>query len=533
MTGLVGTGSLVRLALRRDRILASAWILIFVVMAAGSAGATAGLYDTHESRLAAAAGVNNTPSLVALYGPIYDPTSLGALAMFKLGAFGGALVAVLATILVVRHTRAEEEAGRLELIGSAAVGRHAPLAAALLVTVGTVVTLGLFTALGLIGAGLPTSGSIAFGLAWASIGVAFAAVAALAAQVTESARAAIGIAMAFLGVVYILRAIGDTAGDGGATWLRWLSPIGWGQQVRAYQGDRWWVLAIPVVFFAIVAAGAHALLAHRDHRAGLLPDRPGAADAGRSLGGSLGLAWRLQRGLFFGWLIGFVLIGFVFGNIATNLGDFLNSPTALEFIQKLGGTKGLTDAFMSAELGMAGIIASVYGVQAVLRLRSEESELRAEPVLATGVSRSRYAWSHITVALLGTTAIVVAAGLAAGLAYSAQTGDSNDFGRVLAAAAVRLPAIWVLVGIAATAFGLLPRLAYLAWAALVAFLLVGEFGPLFELSQSVMNLSPYAHVPRLPGGEFSAAPLIWLALVAAVFLVLGTIGFRRRDVPVT
>ena len=33
--------------------------------------------------------------------------------MIKMGAFGGALVAVLATLLVIRHTRAEEEAGRL------------------------------------------------------------------------------------------------------------------------------------------------------------------------------------------------------------------------------------------------------------------------------------------------------------------------------------------------------------------------------------------------------------------------------------
>ena len=125
MTGLVGTGSLVRLALRRDRVLLAVWILVFVISAAGSASATVGLYDTPGSRLAAATSINNSPSLVALYGLIYDESSLGALAMIKLGAFGGALVAVLAILLMIRHTRAEEEAGRLELIGSAIVGRHA------------------------------------------------------------------------------------------------------------------------------------------------------------------------------------------------------------------------------------------------------------------------------------------------------------------------------------------------------------------------------------------------------------------------
>jgi len=533
MTALAGTGALIRLALRRDRVMLSVWILIFVVMAAGSASATVGLYDTVESRTAAAANINNTPSLVALYGLIYDESSLGALSMIKLGAFGGALVAVLAIILVIRHTRAEEEAGRLELIGSAVVGRHAPLAAALIVTVAANLVLGLLTALGLAGAGLPVGGSFAFGLAWASIGIAFAGVAAVAAQITASARGAIGLAVAYLGLVYVLRAIGDTANDTGAVWLRWLSPIGWGQQVRPYQGDRWWVLLIPLAYFVAVAAAGHALLSRRDHGAGLLPDRPGPAYAPASLRGPLGLAWRLQRGVLAGWVAGFLILGAVFGNIATNLGDLLDSPGARNLIEKLGGVQGLTDAFMSTELGMAGVIASVYAIQVVLRLRSEEAESRAEPVLATGVGRTAWAWSHITIALLGSTALMVGGGLSAGLTYAAQTGSANDFWRVLAAAVVRLPAVWVLAGIVVAAFGFVPRAAVAGWAALVAFLLIGEFGPLFELDQWIMNLSPYAHVPRLPGGDFSAAPLAWLVAVAAALTAAGLVGFRRRDVPVT
>jgi ABC-2 type transport system permease protein len=533
MSALTGTGSLVRLALRRDRLMVTAWIAIFVIMAAGSAGATVGLYSTVEERIQASAAINNTPSLVALYGLIYDPSSLGALAMIKLGGFGGALVGVLSVLLVIRHTRAEEEAGRLELVGSTVVGRHAPLAAALIVTVATDVVLGLLTGLGLVGSGLPASGSIAFGLAWASIGIAFAAVAAVAAQITSSARAAIAMSMAFLGVAYVLRAIGDTDDGGRLTWLRWLSPIGWGQQVRAYQGDRWWAMVVPVVFLAAVVSVAFVLVARRDHGAGLVPARLGRAEAGRSLGSALGLAWRLQRGLLLGWLIAFALLGFVFGNIATNIGSFLESPAARDLMQKLGGVQGLTDAFMSTELGMMGIILSVYGVLVVLRLRSEESELRAEPVLGTAVGRISWAWSHIVIALLGTTAIILAGGLAAGVSYAAQTGHASDFGRVFVAALVRLPAAWVLVGIAAAVFGFAPRAAVVAWVALVAFLLIGEFGPLFELDQWVMNLSPYGHVPRLPGSELTAAPLIWLTLLAAGLLTAGLVGFRRRDVPVT
>jgi ABC-2 type transport system permease protein len=533
MTGMAGTGSLVRLALRRDRVMLAIWILIFVVSAAGSASATVGLYGTAESRVHAAASINNSPSLVALYGLIYDESSIGALSMIKLGAFGGALVAVFAILLMIRHTRAEEEAGRLELVGSTVVGRHAPLAAALVVSVAANLVLGLLTALGLVASGLPASGSFAFGLAWASVGIAFVAVAAVAAQITGSARAAIGIAMTFLGVAYVLRAVGDTAGDGVAGALRWLSPIGWGQQVRPYQGDRWWVLLLPIAFFVVLTAAAYVLVERRDHGAGLLPDRPGPATAGSTLSGPFGLAWRLQRGGLFGWLAGFVLLGLVFGNVAANVGDFLDSPGARDLIQKLGGVQGLTDAFMSTELGMIGVIASAYGVQVITRLRSEESELRSEPVLATRVGRISWAWSHLAIALLGTTILLVGAGLGAGLTYAAQTGHSADFWRVLAAALVRVPAAWVVAGIALAAFGIAPRAAIAGWAALVAFLLLGEFGPLFELNQSVMNVSPYAHVPRLPGSDLSVTPLIWLAGVAALLIAAGLTGFRRRDIPVT
>ena len=426
MNALAGTGSLVRnLALRRDRIMLAVWILAFVLTAASSAGATVGLYDTGLAPAEAASAVTIS-TRVALYGLIYDPTSLGALASFKLGAFGGAIVAVFAILLVIRHTRAEEEAGRLQLVGSAIVGRHAPLAAALIVTVGACLSLGLLTGLGLIGSGLPAAGSLAFGLAWAGIGIAFACVAAVAAQITSGARAAIGIAMGFLGVAYVLRAIGyfsrrrrrvlaalavpDRLGAAGAR-VRRGPVVAPGAAVGLLRG---------------LTAVAYALVVRRDHGAGLMPDRLGPADAGRSLGGAYGLAWRLQRGLLFGWLVAFTLLGFVFGNIATNVSSFTDSPAALEMIQKLGGVEALTDAFMSTELGFVAVILPVYGIQVVMRLRSEESELRAESVLATGVSRYAWAGSHIVIALLGTTAIIAAAGLAAGLSYSAQTGHAGD-----------------------------------------------------------------------------------------------------------
>ena len=122
-----------------------------------------------------------------------------------------ALVALASIMLMVRHTRAEEETGRAELTGSAVVGRHARLAAALLVVGGADLVAAGGTIAALIGYGLPVAGSLAFGLAVAGAGVVFAAVAAVAAQFVEHSRTATGGAAALYGLAFILRAVGDTS----------------------------------------------------------------------------------------------------------------------------------------------------------------------------------------------------------------------------------------------------------------------------------------------------------------------------------
>jgi ABC-2 type transport system permease protein len=505
-----------------------AWIAVFAMVAASSAKATVRLYPTVQSRTQAANASNGTPSLVALYGRIYDPGSLGALAVFKLAGIGAALVAVLGAIVVVRHTRADEETGRLELLGATVLGRYAGLTAAVTVAIAANLGLGLVTALGLIGAGLPAAGSVAFGLAWAGVGTAFAAVAAVTAQLTTSARTATGLAIATLGATYLLRAAGDV---GSAHWLSWLSPVGWSQQLRPYAGERWWVLLLTLGFTVLTIAGAYALVARRDLGAGLLPDRPGPATAPRGLRGPIGLAWRLQRAALAGWAAAFAVLGAVLGSIVTNLDTFLDSDQARDAINRLGGgQRNLTDAFLAADLSVAGVIAAAFGVQAALRLRSEEAGQRAEPVLATGVGRVRWAASHVLVALAGTTAILLVAGLAAAASYGAQLHDFGRFWPIVAGAAVQLPAAWVLVGCTVVAFGFAPRASVAGWVILAAVLVIGEFGPLLGLRGGVLDLSPYTHLPRLPGGTASGAPILWLLAVAAALLATGLAAFRRRDI---
>ncbi|MHB1474088.1 MAG: ABC transporter permease [Dermatophilaceae bacterium] len=527
MTGeLTGTAALVRLALRRDRLLLPAWLGFFAATVTLSASATGGLYPDQASRIQAANTINSTASLVALYGPIYDPTSLGALSMTKMTAVYAALVSVLMVMLVVRHTRAEEEEGRLELVGSGVVGRAAPMAAALLVVGGASCVLGLLVATGLLGAGLPVGGSLLFGAGWAATGLCFSAVAAVAAQVTTGGRAANGLGLSVIAAAYVARAIGDLA-EAGPGWLSWLSPIGWNQQIRAFAGDRWSVLVLPLAATALLVPVAFALRRRRDLGSGLLRDRPGPAVG--DLSSPLGLAWRLQRPLLVAWTAGSAVMAFMMGSIASNVAGLLDSPELAKIIQQLGGEQGLTDAFLAAVLGLVGTIIAAYGVSAVGRLRTEESAGHAESVLATATPRIGWAASHWLIALAGVAWLILVAGVATGLGHALAVGDSSQVLRITVASLTRIPAAWVLVGLVVAVWGVWPRATGVVWGAYAAFIVVGEFGQLWGVPGWVMDVSPFTHSPVLPGPDADLSGMVWLTVIAGAFLAGGPAAFRRRD----
>ncbi|HET6660187.1 MAG TPA: hypothetical protein VFH16_09745 [Rubrobacter sp.] len=296
--------------------------------------------------------------------------------------------------------------------------------------------------------------------------------------------------------------------DSGLSWLSWASPIGWVQRVRPFADERWCVFALAVVASVVLAAAAYALSSRRDVGAGFRPPRLGPATASPSLSSPLALAWRLHRGLLLGWTAAFVVMGAVFGSITEAASDIVNDNPQLETLfERVGGQAGLADAYLSAIIGILGLAASRYALQATLRLSSEETAMRAEPLLATAIGRLRWATSHLLFAVVGPAVTLATAGLAAGLTYGLSTGDvGEELPRVLARALVQLSAVWVLAGIAAALFGLLPRLTFLSWAALGAFVLLNLFGEILQLDQWMLDFSPFTHIPDFPGGEYPQSP---------------------------
>ena len=426
--GLTGTGELARLAVRRDRIGMAAAVYVITAGVAGTAYTFKKLYPTAAGRAAFAVTGDGNPALRFLYGRLYG-SSLGSLTAWRYGVWAGIFVALLAIFVVIRHTRSDEEASRLELVGSAVVGRQAALVAGLVTAATGVLATSVLLCVALPLVGLPAAGSAALALGIGCCGLAFTGITAVAAQLTSSARTARGIALAMLGVAFVLRGVGDSAGASGPSWLSWASPLAWIQLARPFAAPRWWVLLFPLALAAAGTGLAFALAARRDLDAGLLPDRPGRATASAFLHGPFGLAWRLQRGALLGWATGYAFTLAACGAAAKGIGQLFGTSTALEReFTRIGGQAAITNAYLAALMLLAGLVAAAYAVSVILRLRTEETSQAAEPVLAAATGRIRWALSHIAVAVGGAALLLAVAGVAAGLGYGLRTGSAGPGG---------------------------------------------------------------------------------------------------------
>lgn len=532
-------GYLLAAQARRDRWLLFIWIGGIGLLGLAVAGAINTEFGQESERAAIVALAAANPAFLFLRG-LPDGLSVGSLSFFQAFSFSGVLAGLMSTFLVVRHSRADEELGRTELVGSTPMRRGTALAATIALGVVSNVLLTVAVALGYIGGGLPVAGSITTALAVGSVGLFFVGAASLVVQALPSGRASNGVAAALVGVAYLTRGIGDALGAPNAELTRvtpsslsWLSPIGWGQATRPFSEPTLAPLVISVIGFGLLAAAALFVRSRRDLGASLLPERTGRAGArfgGRS---ALGLAWRLQRSTLIGWCIGVAVLGSIAGGLGPVVAEAVEGNAGLsEIIARLvpGTTGDVVDIFTAALLGIAGVLAGAAGVQAVLRLRAEETEGRAELLLATPISRVRWASSTMIVAAASVLIVCAATGAATGVAIMKSTGESSDLIRFTSAALAHAPAALVFVAITAIVFAVIPRLTIaLGWGLLVIGLVIGQFGELLQLPEWLQNVSPFKHSSALPVEELDVAAAVTLLGIAALGAVAAATLVRRRD----
>ena len=529
--------TLLRQRIRRDRVTVTIWVASTGFLALVSAIGVAKQYATDADREGIMQVAVANPTILLLRG-LPAGTDLDQFIFFEIFTFLALMAALMSTFLAVRHSRAEEEAGRAELISSTPAARTAPTVATILHGVLANLALAALVALGFIAAGLEPVGSVVTGLAAGATGVVFLGVALLAAQFMRSPRGANSISVALVLVAFFLRGVGDALGTPSAdglhmtsAWPSWLSPIGWAQHVDAFGSNNLTPLLLHVALAALTVVAVFALQARRDTGASIFAGRPGRATASRSLSSSFGLAWRLQTSSLIGWAIGGAACGLFAGSLSALVVTAAeSSPVIGESLQAISGPgTSIDQALISVMFSIAGMLAASAAIQAVIRMRQEESSGTAELILASPVSRVRWFVDYLVVGFVAIVAVLLSAAVVSTLSVFATGADASLARDSFAAAAAQLPAALVFLGLLALVFTLLPAITTgLGWGLLGALGFIGIFGPLLGLDEAVTRISPFANTPILFGDDIDLSGAFWMLGITVVSLVLASIVMRGR-----
>lgn len=528
---LHGTAALIRLHVRVGRVRIPLWLVLSSGFVVASAVSVAALYSTPEevAGYVALVGTGSNISVVnsVMNGPGFgfDDPNVGVVLVNEVAIWGALTFAFMGIFQMAAHTRAEEDSERVDALRARMVGRHAFLAAAMVSVVGLEVAAGSLVLTGLLVLGFAPAGSVALVIGFVATGVLFGSVTALTAQVFSTARAAIGSGVVALGLAYLARSIGDV-GDNA---LSWLSPLGWVHRLRPFSGEQWWVLALFVACSAAFVVAAAAVSDRRDLNSGIVRPRLGQVHAGGWTLNPVGFVLRQQRSAMLGWSVGLAVLGVAYGVVASDVEQmFVDNPDLTRFIP-LGGSP--TDSYLAYTLTLHAMLAGAAAIASVLRIRSEESAGRVEPVLARPRSRVRWVTDQLAVALSTAILVLLAAGIGTGVGAAAALRDGSAVVRMVAATLSLLPVDLVLMGVCMLLVGAVPRLALASWGGLVVVVVVGLFGELFRLPAWLRGISPLHHLAAMPADPFAPRAFAAVAAIGVLALITGVWAFDRRDIP--
>ncbi|MCZ2258147.1 ABC transporter permease [Sporosarcina sp. G11-34] len=521
---------LTRFILRRDRLRFPIWVLSLSVLTVLVAKAFTNLYATAAERQTIATTMLN-PAMSAMVGRGYGlgDYTIGAMMAHQMLLFTALAVAIMSILFVARHTRADEEDGRIELIRSLPTGRLSHLHATMLVLFVMNLVLVLGIGFGLYALGIESmdlEGSLLYGSALGATGIFFAAVTAVFAQLSESARGTIGLSFSVLGVAYLIRAIGDAGNEA----LSWISPLGWVLGSEVYVNNYWWPILLTVGVAVVLVIFALYLNAIRDLESGFLPSKPGKKYASFFLQSPLGLTLRLQRTGLIAWAVGMFILGASYGSVLGDLNAFFSGNDMLEKLLTPVQGFSLTEQFLTMLMSIMAMFCTIPALLAVLKLIGEEKKHRTDHLLSRAVSRTRLMGGSLVISVVVAFAMVSFTAL--GLWSAAMTTMENGiaFGILYRAAIVYLPAVWIMIGVAVLLIGFAPKWTGLIWIYLFYSFIVVYLGGLFQFPEWVGKLSPFGQIPRLPVEDMDIMRVSVLALIAVVLTVVGFVGYNRRDI---
>lgn len=522
---------LLQLSLRRDWKKVTLWILgiglfsggfvpAFEEMAKGEG--KSGLFETLQN-----------PAMISIVGPTPAETvtdyTLGAMYAQEMLLFCGLFTLIISILHVIGHTRREEDLGLTELVRSFQVGRQANSLATMIEVLLINGVLALLTAGVLMSFGADSitfEGSLLFGASVGMAGVIGGSIALFIAQIMPTSSGATGASLGMIGLLYIIRAGTDLSHVN----LSMLNPLGWTYLTYPFTNNDWLPILWGVIFVLIIVAFAIMLEGARDMGAGYLPEREGRARAKKSLLSVGGLLLKLNKGIIISWLLAFLLMGIAYGSIYGDMQTFLEGN---DFMKQMFSHAGIsieesfTATIMNVMISLIGILPIVI----INKLFTEESRLHLSQIFATKVSRGQLYWTTIGIAIMtALMGILFGAGGLGGSALAVMTEEMSigmlDF---LMAGYNFLPAILFLIGIAALILGWLPTFGRFVYIYLAYSFFLTYFNGLIDFPDWVLKTAVQSWLPQMPIDGFEAPVFITITVLSIVLMVIGAVGYHRRD----
>ena len=485
-------------------------------------------FPTLKDRLSFARSFGENKALRLFYGLPHDLLTPGGYAAWRVGGVLTIFAAVWGLLAAVRALRAEEEAGRQELVMAAALARWTVYLAVLVAIAAGATLLWFGTLAGLLGGGLSLGGSAYLALATVSPAPVFVGVGALVSQLAPTRRLALEMGAALVGLALALRVIADTSA--GLQWLRWATPLGWAEQMRAFSGPRPEVLLLVLAASALLLGAAGLISVRRDVGNGLLSTRDQRAPRLRLLSSASALAFRGERASLLGWLLAVGFFAAICGLLSNTFASAHFSASLRHEIHRVGGASIVTP---SGALGFYFLIfvlaIGFFTCAQVAAMRREEADQRLETLFALPVARPSWLGGRLVLAVLGSVALALTAGLFA-WASAASQGVSISLADMLGAGANCLPAALLFLALGALAFALVPRAsAGIAYGLVSVSFLWELFGALLGAPAWTLDLSPFHHIGLVPAQPFKAGAAMVMLALALVIGLLAVGVFKRRD----
>lgn len=485
-------------------------------------------YPAVSDRLAFARSFADNKGLRLLYGEPHNLLTVSGYTAWRVGGTLAIAAAAFGVLAAVRAFRAEEDAGRMELVLAGVVGRRTANLSAIAAIVAGVLLLWLAEFAGFVAGGLPAGGSAYLALATASVVPVCVGIGAIASQLAPTRLAALELGAATVALLFALRVIADTTT--GAGWLRWVTPLGWAEQLRPFSGPQPLVLLLPVTATVLLLAAASWIGSSRDIGTGILSGSHGSKPHLGLLSSTTAQALRSERGSLIVWTSSVAAFAFLLGAVSKSISPADVSPSVRREIAKLGSGSILTPAGYLAFVFIFFVLAvSVFACAQVGAARRAEAEHQLETLLAQPLSRRRWLGGRLLLGTCATVAISLIAGLLT-WAGAASAGVSISLARMLEAGANCLPTALLFLGIAALAYAVAPRASTGIAYGLVAVAFLWQLvGSLIGAPKWLVDLTPFQHVGLVPSQPFRlGAALVMIAIGAAS--ALAAVGaFRRRD----